>query len=125
FTNPLYPNGKVCVKFKNVRQILEIVGAKGVGEVVPTMEPQYNVRMADDVERARVRDALLAVRRENAPTPDAITVDEVGEILTITPRSLAKMDGKAVYHFPTPEGGRQSFGFDELFRGYGDTPKEG
>ncbi|MBK8253187.1 MAG: alkaline phosphatase family protein [Polyangiaceae bacterium] len=125
YTHDLYPEGKVCVKFKNVRQILEIVGATGVGDVVPVMDPQWNVRISDATERSRVRDALLAVRRDNAPTPDGITVDEVGEILTITPRGLAKMDGQAKYHFPLRHGSTKSFTFDELFRGYGDTPKEG
>lgn len=125
YNHELYPEGKVCVKFKDVRQVLELVGARGVGDVVPVMDPQWNVRISDEAERNRVRDALLAVRRDNAPTPDAITVEEVGEILTITPRSLAKMDGKAVYHFRTEGGGTRSFAFDELFRGYGDTPKEG
>lgn len=125
YIHELYPEGKVCVKFKDVQKVLELVGAKGIGDVVPVMDPQWNVRISDAGERARVRDALLAVRRENAPTPDAITVEEVGEILTITPRSLAKMDGRAVYHFPTPDGGKRTFKFDELFKGYGDTPKEG
>ncbi|MEZ4301685.1 MAG: alkaline phosphatase family protein [Polyangiaceae bacterium] len=125
FSNDLYPEGKVCVKFKDVRQVLDIVGAKGVGDVVPVMDPQWNVRISDATERARVRDALLAVRRDNAPTPDGITVDEVGEILTITPRGLAKMDGASTYHFPLPGGGTRSFKVDELFRTYGDTPKEG
>jgi predicted AlkP superfamily phosphohydrolase/phosphomutase len=125
FTNDLYPEGKVCVKFKEVRQVLDIVGAKGVTDVVPVMDPQWNVKIPDDQERARVRDALLAARREGGPTPDAITVDEVGEILTITPRGLAKMDGAMRYTFPTPDGGTRTFAFDELFRGYGDTPKEG
>lgn len=125
YNHELYPEGKVCVKFKDVRRVLDLVGAKGVGDVVPVMDPQWNVRIADTGERTRVRDALLAVRRENAPTTDAITVEEVGEILTITPRSLAKMDGRAVYHFPAEGGGTRSFAFDELFKGYGDTPKEG
>jgi len=125
FTNDLYPEGKVCVKFKNVREVLEIVGAKGVTDVVPVMDPQWNVKIPDELERARVRDALLAVRRENAPTPDAITVDEVGEILTITPRGLAKMDGAMRFTFPLEGGGTRDYKFDDLFRGYGDTPKEG
>ena len=72
YTHDLYPEGKICLKFKDVRQVLDIVGAKGVGDVVPVMDPQWNVRISDPTERARVRDALLAVRRENAPTPDAI-----------------------------------------------------
>jgi Type I phosphodiesterase / nucleotide pyrophosphatase len=125
FTNPLYPDGKVCVKFKNVREVLDLVGAKGVGEVVPTMEPQWNVRISDDKERARVRDALLAVRRENAPTPDAITVDEAGEILTVTPRGIAKQNGGTRYLFPNEDGSVRSFAFDDLMRGYADTNKEG
>jgi predicted AlkP superfamily phosphohydrolase/phosphomutase len=125
YSHDLYPEGKVCVKFKDIRQVLDLVGATGVGDVVPVMDPQWNVRITDPAERARVKAALLAIRRDNGPTPDAVTIEEVGEILTITPRSLAKMDGKAVYHFPLPGGGTRSFAFDELFRGYGDTPKEG
>jgi len=124
YSNELYPEGKVCVKFKDVRQVLELVGAKGVTDVVPVMDPQWNVKIPDEAERGRVRDALLAVRRDGGPTPEGISVEEVGEILTITPRGLAKMDGALKYTFPTPSGERQ-FAFDELFRGYGDTPKEG
>jgi hypothetical protein len=124
YTHDLYPEGKICLKFKDVRQVLDLVGAKGVGDVVPVMDPQWNVRISDPTERARVRDALLAVRRENAPTPDAITVDEVGEILTITPRGIAKDDGSARYFFPT-ETGERELAVGDLFRIYGDTPKEG
>lgn len=125
YSSELYPEGKVCVKFKDVRQVLDIVGAKGISDVVPVMDPQWNVKIPDATERARVRAALLAVRRESSPTPDAITVDEVGEILTITPRGLAKLDGNTRYTFPIEGGADRSFVFDELFRGYGDTPKEG
>jgi len=125
YSNELYPEGKVCVKFKDVRQVLDIVGAKGIADVVPVMEPQWNVKIPDANERTRVRDALLAVRRDNAPTPDAITVEEVGEILTVTPRGLAKLDGSARYTFPSDGGEPRSFAFDELFRSYGDTHKEG
>lgn len=125
YSNDLYPEGKICVKFKDVRQVLELVGAKGVSDVVPVMDPQWNVKIPDATERARVRDALLAVRRENAPTPDAITVEEVGEILTITPRGVAKLDLAMRYTFALEGGATRVFTFDELFRGYGDTPKEG
>ena len=125
YSNDLYPEGKVCVKFKDVRQVLDIVGAKGVTDVVPVMDPQWNVKIPDDEERARVRDALLAVRRDRGPTPEGLSCEEVGQILTITPRGLAKMDGGITYTFPTAAGGSRAFTFDELFRGYGDTPKEG
>src|SRR5205814_7605110 len=105
YSSDLYPEGKVCVKFKDVRQVLSLLGAKGVTDVVPVMDPQWNVKIPDEKERAPVRDALRAARRENAPTPDAITVDEVGEILTVTPRGLAKLDGAMRYTFTTPVSG--------------------
>ncbi len=65
------------------------------------------------------------MRRDRGPTPDGLTCEEVGQILTVTPRGLAKMDGGITYTFPTADGGSRAFTFDELFRGYGDTPKEG
>lgn len=125
YSNELFPEGKLCVKFKDVRKVLDLVGAKGVADVVPVMDPQWNVKIPDATERARVRDMLLAVRREVGPTPDAITVEEVGEILTITPRGVAKLEGSARITFTLEGGVTRTFAFDELFRAYGDTPKEG
>ena len=72
YSNDLYPEGKVCVKFKDVRQVLDIVGAKGVTDVVPVMDPQWNVKIPDDDERARVRDARPREdgRRHHVHVPD-------------------------------------------------------
>ena len=56
---------------------------------------------------------------------DAITVEEVGEILTVTPRGIAKLNGGTRYLFPNEDGTVRSFAFDDLMRGYADTNKEG
>ena len=92
FVSDLYPEGKVPVRFRNLRKLLEMVGARGVTELTPMMLPQWNVRIPDAAERARVRDLLAAARCQGGAYPEAMTVEETGDLLTLTPRGLVRRD---------------------------------
>jgi hypothetical protein len=125
YVHEMFPEGKLAVRFKDVSQILALVGARGVTNVVPTMLPQYNVTIADAAERARVRDLLRAARCQGGIHPDAIHVEETGDILTLTPRGLARREGVR-YTFPgAPNARAEGYELDELFACDAPTPKEG
>jgi hypothetical protein len=121
------------VRFLDVRRVLDIVGARGVTDIVPLMLPQYNVRIADAGERARVRDLLRAARSQGAVHPEAIGVEESGELLTLTPRGLARPAGLGGdgtegvrYFFPgAPNARPDGFALDELFACDTPTTKQG
>src|SRR5690606_20584918 len=93
-----FPKGRIIVRFKNLQRILDIVGAQGVTEVVPTMVPQYNVKIPDNNERARVRGLLEAARRGGHEPGAAISVEETDQILTVTPKGLSE-SGQPRYYF--------------------------
>ena len=125
FVSSLYPEGKIAVRFQDVRRVLDIVGARGATDIVPMMLPQYNVRIADAAERARVRDLLRAARCQGAVHPEAIGVEETGELLTLTPRGLARA-GEVRYFFPGAPNARPSgYALDELFACDTPTTKQG
>jgi hypothetical protein len=126
YVHDLYPEGKIAVRFKDVRQILAIVGALGVTEVAPTMLPQWNVRIPESAERARVQNLLLSARCEGGTYPEAMTVEETGDILTLTPRGLARRHDALRYHFPgAPNARKEGYALEELFACDLPTPKEG
>jgi hypothetical protein len=126
FVSSLYPEGKIAVRFLDVGQVLDIVGARGATDIVPMMLPQYNVRIADATERARVRDLLRAARAEGAVHAEAIGVEESGELLILTPRGLARVDGGVRYFFPgAPNARPHGYALDELFACVTPTTKQG
>jgi hypothetical protein len=126
YYNPLYPNGKVLVKFKDVNKVLELVGADGVGGVAPAMDPQWNIRVSDPAKRASLKQKLSNIRCEGGVNEKAMFVEETGEILTVSPYGLAKLEPGVRYFFDGLPGEKAGgYAFDELFRGYGDTNKEG
>jgi predicted AlkP superfamily phosphohydrolase/phosphomutase len=126
YVNERYQDGKLPVRFKDVRAVLEIVGAKGVTEVVPTMVPQWNVRIPNDAERARVRDLLRAARCEGGAYEAAMWIDEVGADLTLSPYGIASRDKPIRYTFPdSPNARPQGYTLEELFVCDAPTPKEG
>jgi hypothetical protein len=125
YVHELYPEGKIAVRFKDLSKILAIVGARGVTEVVPTMLPQYNVTIPEATERARVRDLLRAGRCQGGIHPDAIHVEETGDILTLTPRGIARREGVR-YTFPGSTFAKsEGYDLEELFACDVPTPKEG
>jgi len=126
YVNENYREGKIPIRFKNIRTVLDIVGAKGVTDIVPTMVPQYNVRIPDAQERARVRDRLLEARCQGGVHEATFSVEEVGSDLTVTPFGLARLSDDIRYSFPNSPGDRaEGFAFDELFVSDAPTPKEG
>jgi hypothetical protein len=127
YVHELYPEGKIAVRFRDLTAILAIVGARGVTDVVPTMLPQYNITIRDAAERARVRDLLRAARCHGGTYPDAIHVEETGDILTLTPRGLSQRGVDPVrYTFPgAPAAKPDGYDLDELFACDAPTPKEG
>jgi arylsulfatase A-like enzyme len=128
YVHELYPGGKIAVRFKDLSRILAIVGARGVTDIVPTMLPQYNVTIPEVAERARVRDLLRAAVCQGGTHPDAIHVEETGDILTLTPRGLAHRGGEEQvrYAFPgAPFAKPEGYALEELFACDAPTPKEG
>ncbi|MBK8257475.1 MAG: alkaline phosphatase family protein [Polyangiaceae bacterium] len=121
----MYPAGKIGVRMKNVHRILDIFGAKGVGEVVPAMMPQWNIRIKDAVERTRVKGLFEKARVTGGPRVEAFHVTETGEILTVTPYGMASLDGEVRYTFPdAPHAAASGYPLEELFATDVPTPKE-
>ncbi len=126
FVAERFPGGRVVMRIRDIHRLLALVGAKGVTEVVPVMVPQWNVRIPDPKERARVCDALRASFAVGAPHRETFHVDETGEILTIGPRGLAKRGAGARYFFPGSEAAEATgYSEDELFVMDAPTPKQG
>lgn len=122
----LYPEGKIVVRFKDIHKVLKIIGAKGVTEVVPTMVPQWNVKIPDDAERARVKALLEKATVTGGAKPEAFHLAEVGDILTVTPFGMAKREGEIRYFFPdAPNADPKGYPIDELFAMDAPSPKEG
>lgn len=121
----LYPEGKITVRFRNVRRILELFAAQGVGEVVPAMMPQWNIRIADPAERARVRGLFAKAHVSGGAHREAFHLDETGELLTVTPFGMARVDSETRYFFPdAPNADPKGYPIDELFAMDTPTPKE-
>lgn len=122
-----YAAGRIVVRFKDVQQVLGLVGAR-VDAVHPVMAPQWNVVIRDAAERARVRDALKKAHRTGCEGEDtvAISVEETADTLTLTPKGLARPQPGARYFFPdAPAARAEGYGFDELFAADQPTPKQG
>lgn len=120
-----FPKGRIIVRFKNLQRILDIVGAQGVTEVVPTMVPQYNVKIPDNNERARVRGLLEAARRGGHEPGAAISVEETDQILTVTPKGLSESGQPRYYFDGAPNADTNGYDVDELFAMDTPTPKQG
>ncbi len=123
-----FPKGRIAVRFKDipaVQTVLDILGARGVTEIVPTMVPQVNVKIPEAGERARVRDLLLAARREGTASPGAIFVTETEDILTLSPAGLAE-PADLRYFFPgAPNARAEGYAMGDIFAADAPTPKEG
>ncbi len=72
-----------------------------------------------------MRQRLLAANRSGGD-PSVFNVSETGNILTVTPRGLAKVDENIRIFFPERSWDyRENYAFGELFRLDDSTPKEG
>ncbi len=122
----LFPEGRIVLRFKDVRRVLALVGAEGIAEVVPVMAPQWNVRIPDAAKRIRARDRLRAATVTGGIRTMAIDVEETGDILTITPFGQAEWKGELRYFFPdVPGANAAGYLVDELFVYDAPTPKQG
>lgn len=122
----LYPEGKIVVRFKDIHKVLNLIGAKGVTEVIPTMVPQWNVKVPDAADRARIKSLFERAHVKGGTKREAFHVSEVGEILTVTPYGLAKREGEIRYFFPdAPLSDPKGHLIDELFVMDAPSPKEG
>jgi hypothetical protein len=121
----LYPKGKINLRMKSPRQILEIVGARGVTEVVPAMTPQWNIRIPRAEDRAQAKELLEKAYSTGNVRPHTFHVAETGELLTVTPIAIAKTDAEVRYFFPdAPNAKAGGYSLDELFAADQPTPKE-
>lgn len=120
--------GRHPVRFKDVRRVLELVGAEGVEAVLPVMAPQWNVVITDDDKRRRTKAALERCERHwKGRVSAAFSVTEVDGSLTVTPAGLSSdPDDSIRYYFPRMPGERRDgYAFAELFAADQPTPKQG
>jgi hypothetical protein len=125
FVKDMFPEGKVGIRFKDVRQVLAIVGAE-VTDVAPMMAPQWNVRIPDAANRTRTRELLERAHMTGGNRTAAISVAETGDILTVTPYGLSPWKGEVRYFFPdAPNAKAEGYLIDELFAYDRPTAKQG
>jgi hypothetical protein len=122
----LFPEGRIVVRFKDLPRLLAFMGIDGVTEVVPTMVPQWNVKIPDAGKRARARTLLEKAYVTGNARPRAFFVEETGEILTVTPGGLDKRSAEQRWFFPdVPRAKAEGHTLEEFFVCDTPTPKEG
>lgn len=100
-----YHEGKIVVRIKDIDRLLEVVGRDGIGEVVPTMVPQWNLHVADPARLQALVRRFESIRRVGPGIDEAaFAVSETGDVLTITPLGLARQVEGLRYVFPATEG---------------------
>lgn len=126
FVKDMYKDGKVPVRFKDLGKFLETIGVRGVTELVPTMIPEWNVRIPDPAHRARAIELLRGVRTTGHHVEKGISCAENGEILTLAPFGLADRDAVVTYFFDaTPGANPKGYPMKDWFFVDAPTPKEG
>lgn len=128
YVNDAFRAGRYPVRFKDVRRVLGMVGAKGVEAVQAVMAPQWNVVIGDDEARLRAKAALERCERHwQGHVSAAFAVTEVEGSLTVTPAGLPQEPDDSIrYFFPgLPGERREGYAFDELFAADQPTPKQG
>lgn len=127
FVSDRYRDGKIVVRFRDIERILDLVGRDGLADVVPTMVPQWNLRIPDAGARASLRARVEAVRRTVAGIEEpAISVEETGDLLTLTPLGLAdKPNGIRYWFHGCPNANAAGYAIDELFATDTPTTKQG
>ncbi len=122
----LFPEGRIVVRFKDIRRTLSFLGIEGVTEIVPTMVPQYNLRIPDAAQRRRAFQRLDGAYVTGNVRPKAFFVEETGEILTVTPGGLDRPNADLRYFFPdAPEAKPSGHLLEEHFVCDTPTPKQG
>jgi hypothetical protein len=121
-----YKDGKIPVRFKSLPKLLTAIGVEGVTEIVPTMIPEWNVRIPDPARRKRAVELLAGVRAEGHHIKKGVSCAENGEILTLAPFGLNERGGKVTYFFDATPGAKSTgYPMEELFYIDAPTPKEG
>lgn len=122
----LFPEGRIVVRFKDIKKTLDFMGIEGVTEVVPTMVPQYNVKIPDAAKRKRAIELLEKAYVVGNARPKTFFVEETGEILTITPGGLDKPNPDLRYFFPdVARANPKGHDLEEFFVCDTPTPKQG
>jgi len=121
-----FKEGRIVVRFKDVRKLLDFMGIDGVTELVPTMVPQWNVRIPDATKRVRACSLLEKAYVTGNVRPRAFSVEETGEVLTLTPGGLDKANPALRYFFPdVPNADPKGHELGELFVCDVPTAKQG
>ncbi len=126
YSSERYPDGKVIVRFRDIEAFLDVIGREGITEVVPTMVPQWNLRVPDSKVRAALRERIAAARRTSADGDEpAISVEENADILTITPLGMAKPPTDVRYLLTNSEGAIVASPMQKHFVAEAPTTKQG
>jgi hypothetical protein len=109
FVSDRYKAGKVIVRIRDMDVLLAVVGRDGVSEVVPTMVPQWNLRIDDPVRRRAVQAAFETAYRQRGPDDGgqreaSFVVQATEAILTVTPLGLTREERDWRYFFPQAAG---------------------
>jgi hypothetical protein len=111
-----YTAGKIPVRIRDMRRLLALIGAEGVTEVNPMLLPQWNLCIPNAAKRAIVCKRLQAATCVGGVHPRAMDVIETGDILTLSPRAIAKQGGEVRYFFPgVPKASPKGYPLGDLF----------
>jgi hypothetical protein len=108
YVSDVYRAGKVIVRIRDIEAVLAVVGRDGISDVVPTMVPQWNLRIEDPVRRLAVRTAFETAYRQRGDHAEqreaSFVVQETESILTVTPLGLTQDGRDWRYCFPQAAG---------------------
>jgi hypothetical protein len=122
----LFPEGRIVVRFKDLKKLLDFMGIEGVTELVPTMVPQWNVKIPDAQKRKRAIELLEKANVVGNARPRTFYVEETGEILTLTPGGLDRPNPDLRYFFPdVARANPKGHDLEEFFVCDTPTPKQG
>lgn len=130
YLSDVYRAGKVIVRVRDIEALLRVVGREGISDVVPTMVPQWNLRIQDPVRRQAVKTAFETAfrqRESSAATREAaFVVQETEAILTLTPLGLSQDARDWRYVFPqAPGADPQGYPIESLMAIDAPTVKQG
>jgi hypothetical protein len=131
FVSDRYKAGKVIVRIRDMDMLLAVVGRAGISDVVPTMVPQWNLRIDDPVCRRAVQVAFETAYRQRGPDDggpreSSFVVQETESILTVTPLGLTHEERDWQYFFPQAAGAdAQGYPIESLMAIDAPTVKQG
>jgi hypothetical protein len=127
YVSELYKGGKLIVRVRDIDRVLAVLGSDGIIETVPTMVPQWNIKIPDAAHRAEMKRRIEAVRRTVGGREEAaMAVEEVGDTLTMTPLGLSgKPEGIRYFFHGAPAADPAGYAIDDLFATDTPTVKQG